>query len=101
MIIRIFRAQIHDGMNDEFRALFENELLPIILDWDGCLGASIGLPMESSPSEFMMTSLWESLDTLKTFAGENWLNPVIDPKEKHLIKEATVHHYVMSQETGG
>ena len=56
---------------------------------------TIGLPCESKPNEFLMISEWESLESLKKFAGEDWNTAVIDPRESHLLVEAAVDHYYL------
>ena len=40
-----------------------------------------------------MTMVWEYVDALKGFAGENWTQARIEPEEKHLIASTSVAHY--------
>ncbi len=49
--------------------------------------------MESSPQEFVMVTIWESLAHLKAFAGEDWNHSVIPEPELPLLVETFVHHY--------
>ncbi len=49
--------------------------------------------MESSPEEFVMVTIWESLAHLKAFAGEDWNHSVIPEPELPLLVETFVHHY--------
>lgn len=57
------------------------------------ISATIGLPSEQAPNDFLMISEWDSLDSLKKFAGEKWDEAVIDPREAHLLEKAEVNHY--------
>jgi heme-degrading monooxygenase HmoA len=98
MIIRFFRGIVHEGKEEEFQRLFVGTLLPLIRQQDGLISASVGLPHESSPREFSMESRWRDLDSIRKFTGENWGDPVIDPSEAHLIKEAFVHHYTATED---
>jgi heme-degrading monooxygenase HmoA len=93
MIIRVFRALVHDGMQDEFAGFFRDTAIPLLEYQPGMMGLTVGLPMRTSPNEFMMTTVWSDLESLKEFAGENWADAVIDPAEAHLLRETFVHHY--------
>jgi heme-degrading monooxygenase HmoA len=93
MIIRVFRARVFEGKQEEFEQFFLNKALPMIKSMEGLVSVSVGKPSESTPTEFMMTTVWRDLDSLKGFAGENWLNAVIDPDEADLLVETFAHHY--------
>ena len=92
-VIRIFRATVKPGMGENFRSFFVNEALPLVKSQEGMLRVTVGLPSEVSPHEFMMISEWDSLESLRKFAGEDWNKAVIDPREAHLISETEVNHY--------
>jgi len=93
MIIRVFRATVHDGKQDEFEAFFVNKALPFLQAQPGMLEARIGRPLPSSPNEFLMITMWRDLNALEDFAGAHWWEAVIDPDEAHLLKDTVVHHY--------
>ncbi len=93
MIIRVFRALVHPGKQDEFEWFFLNKALPKIKAQPGLVSVMIGKPIETSPTEFLMVTVWQGVNALKGFAGEQWQSPVIDPDEVHLLKETFVHHY--------
>lgn len=92
-IVRVFRGIVKPGMNDEFQSFFLDVALPLVRSQDGLLAVTIGLPSEVSPNEFLMISVWDSFDSLRKFAGEEWDKAVIDPREAHLLQETFVHHY--------
>jgi heme-degrading monooxygenase HmoA len=93
MIIRVFRALVHDGQQDSFRKFFTDTALPLIRSQEGLVSVSIGLPHETFPTEFSMLMVWRDLDALTRFAGEDWKSAVIHPDEAHLLRETFVHHY--------
>ena len=93
MIVRVFRAIVHPGKQREFEQFFLNKALPKIEAQPGLVSVMVGKPIESSPAEFLMTTVWQDVNALKGFAGEQWQNAVIDPDEVHLLKETFVHHY--------
>ena len=93
MILRFFRAIIHDGKQAEFKMFFLGTALPIVRSHPGLVSVSIGLPRPESPSEFSMSMVWRDMDALKGFAGENWQKAVIHLDEAHLLKATFVYHY--------
>jgi hypothetical protein len=93
MILRFFRAIVHDGAQDEFRGFFLGKALPNVRAQTGLVSASVGLPRPETPNEFSMTMVWKDLNALKGFTGENWQKAVIDPDEVHLLKETHLNHY--------
>ncbi len=96
MIIRFFRAIVHEGQAEAFRAHFLDNVLPMIRSQEGLISASVGLPHEASPHEFSMTMHWRDLDAIKAFAGEDWQHARILPEEAHLLKETHIYHYVVA-----
>ena len=93
MIIRFFRAIVHDGQVESFKTLFQETILPFVRSQDGLVSASIGLPHESSPNEFSMLMHWRDMESIKKFAGDTWQTAVVLPEEAHLLKETFVYHY--------
>lgn len=96
MIVRVFRAQVHEGKQEEFELFFMEKALPMIKSQEGLVAVTVGKPSEQAPTEFMMTTIWRDLDSLKGFAGENWQNPVIDPDEADLLSKTFAHHYELA-----
>jgi len=94
MIIRYFRARVHEGQCETFAKLFIGEMLPMMRMQEGVISANIGLPHPGSPTEFMMITRWESMDALKRFAGEDWQTAVIDPAEADLLETTSVEHFL-------
>ncbi len=93
MIIRVYRAITHDGKAEEFKRIFLENALPRLRQQPGLISATPGLPLETSPNEFLMVMLWQDLDSVRRFAGENWQQARIDPDEADLLKETFVYHY--------
>jgi quinol monooxygenase YgiN len=97
MILRFFRAIVHEGKQSEFRKFFLGTALPNVRAQPGLVSVSVGLPIDVSPTEFSMVMVWRDLDALKGFTGDNWQAAVIHPDEAHLLKETHVHHYGLAK----
>ncbi|HZA39175.1 MAG TPA: winged helix-turn-helix domain-containing protein [Actinomycetota bacterium] len=93
MIIRVFRGQVHPGMHAEFERTLEEEGMPAFHRSPGMIAVHVGRPTEQSPDEFLVTTVWKDLDSLKNFAGERWFEPVIGADEAKTLRGAYVHHY--------
>src|SRR5437868_15350266 len=93
MIVRVFRAKVWPGQQAEFKAMVEQLSVPLICSQQGLLAYYPGQPMTCGPDEFVMVTVWESLDALKAFAGEDWRSPVISGEEFLLLEAACVDHY--------
>jgi heme-degrading monooxygenase HmoA len=93
MILRVFHVTVHEGMASEFEEFFRTIALPLVRSQDGLMSVVAGKPREDAPNIFCMTMVWESVDALKGFAGENWTQARIEPEEEHLIASTSVAHY--------
>jgi heme-degrading monooxygenase HmoA len=97
MILRFFRAIVHDGKQNEFRDFFLGTALPNVRSQAGLVSVFVGLPIDESPTEFSIVMVWRDLNALKGFTGEGWQEAVIHPDEVHMLKETHVHHYDLAQ----
>ena len=95
MIVRTFKATIYPGKNEEFKTFFTQIAIPLVKQQEGLIDLYIGLPMDETSSDFIMTSFWKDINSIKKFSGEQWQNAVIDDREKHLVQSATMEHYYL------
>ena len=93
MIIRIFRAVIRDGRVDDFKKMVQEQSIPWLKDSDGMLGYFAGQPWGENSREFTMVTLWRDLESLKSFCGEDWNNPVVTADEEPLVESMFADHY--------
>jgi DNA-binding winged helix-turn-helix (wHTH) protein/heme-degrading monooxygenase HmoA len=93
MIIRVFRGVAQRGKREDFLRLLEERAIPHLRSHPGMLGVHVGRPTEASPDEFLVTTMWQDLDALRTFAGERWYEAKILPGERELLRSVHVHHY--------
>lgn len=96
MIVRVFRAVVHEGKQDEFKDFFLNVAKPHVEKQSGLESLFIGLPLDDSSTEFLMVMHWKDIDSVKKFAGENWDQAVILDEERHLLKEVFLRHYELA-----
>jgi quinol monooxygenase YgiN len=99
MIVRVFQVTTHPGKEAEFGRFFHETAIPLMKRTPGLVSVIPGAPRESSPTEFCMIMIWQDLDALKAFAGEDYESAHIHPDEAELVKARTIKHYELV-ETG-
>ena len=72
MIVRLFKAKIHTGMEKAFEEDFVAFSRPLIEGMAGVKSVSISKPTDLSAGEYMMISTWESYDAIETAIGSGW-----------------------------
>ena len=93
MIMRIFQVVTRPEKEKEFATFFHDTAIPLMRGTKGIVQVLPGAPHAGSPREFSFVMIWESLDALKAFVGEDYTSPHIDPAEAELVESRTVKHY--------
>ena len=81
MIMRIFQVTTRPGKEAEFAEFFHSTAIPLMQRTEGLHSVTFGAARPETPTEFCMVMIWESLEALKAFAGEDYANPHILPEE--------------------
>jgi quinol monooxygenase YgiN len=93
VIVRVFRARIRPGKEDEFERFVIETGVPMTRAQEGCSHTTFGKSRWSEQPEFVVVTHWDSVDALKAFAGPNWQQAVIEPEEEHMLAEVFCDHY--------
>lgn len=93
MIMRIFQVTTRPGKEAEFSRFFHETAIPLMKGTEGIVRVLPGAPRPDSPREFSFVMVWRDLDALKTFVGEDYQSPHIDPAEAELVESRTIKHY--------
>ena len=94
VIIRVFRARAKPGKADELAQLSEEVSIPFVDGQPGLLARHTGRGVGATGDEFVMVSVWESLDAMKNMTGENWESEVLpDERLAELIADSSIDHY--------
>jgi quinol monooxygenase YgiN len=93
MILRVFRARTHPGMDKDFEEFLTHTALPLMKKQDGCRSVVLGKTRWGGQPEFVVISQWDNVDALKRFAGAEWQSPRILPEEAHMVKQVFCDHY--------
>ncbi|PUB09490.1 antibiotic biosynthesis monooxygenase family protein [Yoonia sediminilitoris] len=93
MIMRVFQVVIRPGKEEQFARFFHETAIPLMLGTKGIVQVLPGAPRTETPREFSFVMIWDSLDSLKEFAGDDYNSPHIDPAEAELVESRSIKHY--------
>lgn len=93
MIMRIFQVATRPGKEEEFGKFFHETAIPLMKSTKGIVQVLPGAPRPDSQREFSFVMVWDSLESLKAFVGEDYQSPHIDPEEAELVESRTIKHY--------
>ncbi len=96
MIARVWRGWTEAADADAYERFLRTELFPEVARLDGFGGAHIlRRPAPDGEVEFVTVTLFDSLDAVRAFAGEDYETPVIEPEAQRLLsryEDRAVHY---------
>lgn len=95
MIGRIWRGWTTREHADSYEKLLREHILPSIHRVDGYQGAYLLRQDGADEAEFVTVTFFESLDTVRAFAGADYTRAVVPPEARQLLSrfDQTVLHY--------
>ena len=78
-----------------YEKLLMETVLPALKNIEGYQGGYILRHDDAGEAEFVVINLFDSLDSVKRFAGDDYATPVFEPEAKRLLSriETVAHHY--------
>ncbi len=95
LIARIWRGVTPKAKADEYLEYLEATGLREYRSTKGNRGVTVLRRDRGDEAEFLLISLWDSYDSIKTFAGADFVRAVYYPKDKEFLLELEpfVAHY--------
>jgi heme-degrading monooxygenase HmoA len=95
MIARMFRASALPEKANDYVQHLQMSVLPELRQIDGFQGVYLMRQDSSEAVEFVVLTLWESMDAIRKFAGENAEVAVVAPAAQAMFREydSTVKHF--------
>ena len=100
MIARVWHGWTSPGDADAYEALLRSEILPGIHRVDGYRGASLLQRTAGSEVEFVTITLFDALDAVRAFAGEDFEVAVVPAAARALLArfdERSAHYDLLAQ----
>lgn len=95
MIARHWRGWTEPQNADAYEALLTGKVLPDLRRIQGYRGGYVLRSDGPVESEFIVINLFDSLESIKHFAGDNYRTPVFEPEARALLSriDSLAHHY--------
>src|SRR4029079_8246153 len=103
MIGRLWSGRTEPAHADDYEAVLRDDLLPSVAQREGARGAYVmRREIADGAIEFVTLTLFDSLDAVRAFAGENEDAAVIEPRAEELLTEddPLVRHFGVVVSTG-
>jgi len=99
-VARIWKGRTLTSKADEYQRYLDASGIAKIRSTPGNLGVSVLRRSEGDQTEFLVLSVWESVDAIKKFAGEDYRKAVILPRDREYLLEVepNVLHYEIVRE---
>jgi len=101
MIARMWRGFAFPEKADDYVKHLQASVLPELRQIEGFQGVTLMRRDSPQGVEFMVLTLWESLDAIRKFAGEDAEVAVVAPAAQGLFREydPTVRHFEVVLDT--
>ncbi len=95
MIARTWKAVADKDHVKDYVAHFENNVFPELRQVMGFLGAYVMEKPVGDGMEIQVMTLWESMEAVRGFAGEQVDQAVVEPKAQAVLRsfDTTVSHH--------
>jgi heme-degrading monooxygenase HmoA len=103
VIARMWRGRTPAEKADAYHGYLRETGLKEYAETPGNLGVYVLRRAEGDVAEFLLVSLWESMDAVRAFAGEDPERAVYYPEDDEYLleREPTVSHYEVLEGPSG
>jgi heme-degrading monooxygenase HmoA len=101
MIVRIWRGQATNADADAYFRHVTGTVFPSLKRLAGHRGASLLRRQVDDQTEFLALTLWESLDSIRAFAGDDITTAIVEPEARAVLADFDdfAHHYEVAFKT--
>jgi hypothetical protein len=98
MIFRIWHGWTRPPEADRYETLLRTDMLPSIAAVAGCHGAYLLRRSDGDDIEFVTICVFDDVEAVRRFAGENYETPVLHPEAEKLLTrwdQRSLHYDVL------
>ncbi|WP_342362604.1 antibiotic biosynthesis monooxygenase family protein [Terrarubrum flagellatum] len=95
MIVREWKGYAIGGAVDAYATHLRDSVAPQLSKLDGFRGASLAKRAMGAETELLVTTRWDSMESVRAFAGDSPDIAVVEPAARAVLSrfDATVAHY--------
>lgn len=100
MILRHWKGIARTERADDYLAYLQNERFPRLSSIDGFISASVAQRAVDQGVEFLVISLWDSMEAVRQFTGPDAELAVVPPEVAAMMADYDRHvsHYELTEE---
>jgi len=87
MIARLWRGQATNAQADAYFRHVTGTVFPSLKDLAGHRGAWLLRRQADGQTEFLALTLWESLDSIRAFAGDDIATAIVEPEARAVLAD--------------
>jgi heme-degrading monooxygenase HmoA len=98
-IVRVWKGYgTQAGVERYCREHFPNSVLPQLRSIDGFVSAKVVTREAGGETQLVVATVWDSIDSVKAFAGENYEQAVVEPVVRELLNrfDDQVAHFTVA-----
>ena len=98
-VVRVWKGfGTSEGVNRYVEEHFARTVLPQLREIDGFVEANVLVGGTGSEIQVVVATLWESIDSIKEFAGEDYERAVVEPVVRDLLQGFDNHvtHFTLA-----
>ena|SRR5216683_2573233 len=101
MIVRTWRGQATNANADAYFRHVTGTVFPLLKGLAGHHGAWLLRRQVDGQTEFLALTLWESLDSIRAFAGRDVDTAIVEPEARAVLADFDdfAHHYEVAFKT--
>ena len=101
MIARLWRGQATNAQADAYFRHVTGTVFPSLKDLAGHRGAWLLRRQAEGQTEFLALTLWESLDSIRAFAGDDIDTAIVEPEARAVLADFDdfARHYEVAFKT--
>jgi heme-degrading monooxygenase HmoA len=95
MVARHWRGWTTAENADAYESHLKTKVLPGLHEIEGYQGGYLLRKENAEETEFLVVNLFDSLEAIKCFAGQDYATPVFEPEARGLLSriDPVAHHY--------
>ncbi len=92
-VMRVFEVRAKSGYADELEKKLASTSISVVQGQPGNLGYFFGKQPSSDDHDFVFVSIWDSLESVKSYFGKEWESSYLPPGYAEIIEDCSIKHF--------